>query len=188
MSSALALLALLSPLAHAAVPSIDGFTLEFSDDFTGAAGSLPDSANWLFTTGTSYPGGAPQFGTGEIETYTANPENVQTDGKGHRKWQTHSPPKLGSTCRTKQFFCSANHGHQEWLHVDVVAYRDAAHRLHGPGRRQNAHTGEPQPAPGRTTYRLLARVLDAWRQIQGRVYVSGGRSFLVSSSSLDTWA
>lgn len=85
MSSALVFLALLSPLARAAVPTIPGFTVQWSDDFSGAAGSLPDSSNWILTTGTSYPGGAPQFGTWEIETYTANPENVQTDGKGNRK-------------------------------------------------------------------------------------------------------
>lgn len=96
-SSALVLLALLSPLAHAAVPSIEGFTLVFSDDFTGAAGNLPDSANWIFTTGTSYPGGAPQFGTWEIETYTANPENVQTDGQGNRKW-------LASSLQTREVY------------------------------------------------------------------------------------
>ena len=85
MSLALAVLALLAPRARADVPSLPGFSLEWSDDFTGAAGSLPDSSRWILTTGTSYPGGAPQFGTWEIETYTDSPENVQTDGQGNRK-------------------------------------------------------------------------------------------------------
>lgn len=99
MSSALVLLALLSPLARAVVPCIDGFTVDFMDDFTGAAGSLPDSAIWLFTTGTSYPGGSPQFGTGEIQTYTDAPENVQTDGQGNRKW-------LASSFRNQKVYMS----------------------------------------------------------------------------------
>ncbi|ORY61709.1 family 16 glycosyl hydrolase [Pseudomassariella vexata] len=78
----ISLLALFSSAIRAAVPSIEGFTITWSDDFTGAAGSLPDSANWLVDTGTSYPGGASNWGTGEIQTFTSNPENIQQDGNG----------------------------------------------------------------------------------------------------------
>jgi beta-glucanase (GH16 family) len=55
----------------------------WSDDFTGAAGAAPNKNNWLFTTGTSYPGGAPQFGTGEVQTYTDDRAHVSLDGNGH---------------------------------------------------------------------------------------------------------
>src|SRR5206468_734332 len=43
-----------------------GWTLTFSDDFSSCtAGSPISTANWLFDTGTSYPGGAANWGTGE---------------------------------------------------------------------------------------------------------------------------
>lgn len=70
------------PAVHAVVPSVEGFTLTWSDDFTGSAGALPDSANWLMSTGTSYPGGAANWGTGEIQTYTSDPANVKLSGNG----------------------------------------------------------------------------------------------------------
>ena len=55
----------------------------WADDFNGAKGSLPSSQRWILDAGTSYPGGAPQWGTGETQTYTADPANVQLDGSGH---------------------------------------------------------------------------------------------------------
>ncbi|KAG4420992.1 hypothetical protein IFR04_005861 [Cadophora malorum] len=67
---------------NAAIPQIPGFTLTWSDDFVGTAKSLPDPANWIVTTGTSYPGGAPNFGTGEIQTYTSSPDNLALSGNG----------------------------------------------------------------------------------------------------------
>ena len=54
-------------------------------DFDGAAGSLPSSEDWIIDTGTGYPGGPANWGTGEVQTYTDNPENVQLDGDGHLK-------------------------------------------------------------------------------------------------------
>src|SRR5205809_5922214 len=69
--------------ANAAVPPTQpGWTLMFSDDFNGAAGSGV-SGNWRLTTGTSYPGGPAQFGTGEVETMTADRSNVALDGSGN---------------------------------------------------------------------------------------------------------
>ncbi|MGP4110438.1 glycoside hydrolase family 16 protein [Streptomyces sp. 4N509B] len=53
------------------------------DDFDGAAGSSPSSENWIIDTGTGYPGGPANWGTGEIQTYTADPANLQLDGEGH---------------------------------------------------------------------------------------------------------
>jgi beta-glucanase (GH16 family) len=69
--------------ASAAVPAPSGWTPVFTDDFTGAAGTGVNTANWQYTTGTSYPGGPAGFGTGEIETMTAGPSNVSLDGAGN---------------------------------------------------------------------------------------------------------
>lgn len=70
--------------ADAAVPAPpDGFELVFSDDFEGDAGSTIDRSKWLFDLGTGYPGGAPNWGTGEIEVMTDKPENVSQDGGGN---------------------------------------------------------------------------------------------------------
>jgi len=70
--------------AQAAVPptTAAGWTLNFVDDFTGAAGSGV-SGNWRYTTGTSYPGGPANFGTGEVETMTSSTKNVSLDGAGN---------------------------------------------------------------------------------------------------------
>src|SRR6478752_3933267 len=46
----------------------------FRDNFDGTG--LPNSTDWQFTLGTSYPGGPDAFGTGEIETLTKDPKNV----------------------------------------------------------------------------------------------------------------
>jgi hypothetical protein len=57
----------------------------WSDDFSGSAGTAPSAADWITSTGTSYPGGAAQWGTGEIETYTSDRQNLAVDGNGHLK-------------------------------------------------------------------------------------------------------
>jgi beta-glucanase (GH16 family) len=70
--------------AQAALPSPPaGWTQVWADDFTGGANTLPSSANWIIDTGTSYPGGPPQWGTGEIQTYTNSTGNVSHDGAGN---------------------------------------------------------------------------------------------------------
>jgi beta-glucanase (GH16 family) len=63
--------------------SRSGWTPVWQDEFAGTSGTAPSSANWSMSTGTSYPGGAPQWGTGEQETYTSDPANVGLDGGGH---------------------------------------------------------------------------------------------------------
>jgi beta-glucanase (GH16 family) len=69
--------------AEAALPSPPaGWTQVWADDFTGAANTLP-SGNWIIDTGTSYPGGPAQWGTGEIQTYTNSTSNVSHDGAGN---------------------------------------------------------------------------------------------------------
>jgi beta-glucanase (GH16 family) len=62
-----------------------GWTTVFSDNFSGAAGSRPSAASWITDKGTSYPGGAANWGTGEVETYTDSTANLALDGQGHLK-------------------------------------------------------------------------------------------------------
>ncbi|QES46736.1 1,3-beta-glucanase [Streptomyces venezuelae] len=90
--AALAMAALLVPAAavfvslpaNASIPADPpGWTAVFQDDFNGPAGSGVNTADWQYTTGTSYPGGPANFGTGEIETMTSSTANVSLDGAGH---------------------------------------------------------------------------------------------------------
>jgi len=60
-----------------------GWTLVWSDDFDGPAGSGLSRTDWLYATGTGYSGGAAAWGTGQVETVTDRPENVRLDGDGH---------------------------------------------------------------------------------------------------------
>ncbi|KAJ0383514.1 hypothetical protein COL922a_010331 [Colletotrichum nupharicola] len=71
------------PIAQAQVPDIAGFSKTWFDDFTGSRGALPSSGNWIIDTGTSYPGGPANWGTGEVQTYTNSPSNVATNGQGN---------------------------------------------------------------------------------------------------------
>lgn len=68
----------LVPFTHAAIPTIQGFKVTWSDDFAGSANSLPNTADWKAVTGTSYPGGAANWGTNEIETVSRIPICLQT--------------------------------------------------------------------------------------------------------------
>ncbi|GIH08864.1 endo-1,3-beta-glucanase [Rhizocola hellebori] len=70
--------------ADAAVPPTPtGWTLAFADDFNGANNTLPSGANWIIDTGTSYPGGPANWGTGEIQSYTNSTANLRQDGTGN---------------------------------------------------------------------------------------------------------
>ncbi|MFJ2092325.1 glycoside hydrolase family 16 protein [Streptomyces sp. NPDC087901] len=69
--------------ARGDVPATPGWNLQWSDDFNGANRSLPSSANWQIDTGHGYPGGPGNWGTGEIQNYTADPDNVSLDGGGN---------------------------------------------------------------------------------------------------------
>lgn len=71
------------PAGATAPPTPAGWSRVFLDDFNGPAGSGLNTADWQYTTGTSYPGGPARFGTGEIETMTADPANVSLDGAGN---------------------------------------------------------------------------------------------------------
>jgi beta-glucanase (GH16 family) len=74
----------LSPTVFAgSIPASPGWNLEWSDDFSGPAGTPPSSDNWRIDQGHSYPNGPADWGTHEIESYTADPTNLQLDGQGH---------------------------------------------------------------------------------------------------------
>ncbi|MEV4412254.1 carbohydrate-binding protein [Catellatospora sp. NPDC049609] len=70
--------------ANASLPATpSGWQLVWSDDFNGANNTLPSSSNWIIDTGTSYPGGPANWGTGEIQTYTNSTSNLRQDGAGN---------------------------------------------------------------------------------------------------------
>jgi beta-glucanase (GH16 family) len=68
--------------ASAIPPTPAGYSLVFGDDFNGPAYQAIDG-NWIQDVGTGYPGGAPNWGTGEVETMTGGTTNVHLDGHGH---------------------------------------------------------------------------------------------------------
>lgn len=56
-------------------PSIPDYTISWSDDFSGSAGSLPNTAtNWFIIKA------GPNFGNREVQTYTDSPNNVSLSG------------------------------------------------------------------------------------------------------------
>jgi beta-glucanase (GH16 family) len=71
------------PASADAPPPPSGWTTAFVDDFNGPAGTLPSTTNWRFSLGHGYPGGPPNWGTGEIAAHTNNPANVSRDGGGN---------------------------------------------------------------------------------------------------------
>ncbi len=66
--------------ARVATPN---WNLTWSDEFSGSANTGVDTSNWIYDTGTGYPGGAANWGTGEIETMSNSTTNVYQDGVGH---------------------------------------------------------------------------------------------------------
>lgn len=52
------------------------YQVVWEDEFTGAAGTLPDAANWGFDVGTDW-------GNAQLEYDTNRPENASLDGAGH---------------------------------------------------------------------------------------------------------
>lgn len=60
------------------------WTQVWRSDFSGPAGSQPSRTDWIYDTGTCYPGcPARSWGTGEVETATNSTGNVRLDGAGH---------------------------------------------------------------------------------------------------------
>jgi beta-glucanase (GH16 family) len=82
--SVLAIAACTNKPSGGARPTPSGsWSLVWSDDFDGAANTGLSRSDWLYTVGTSYPGGAANFGTAEVETMTDRTANVSHDGAGH---------------------------------------------------------------------------------------------------------
>src|SRR5882724_11416711 len=57
-------------------PPATGFTLVWSDEFSGPDGSSPDSSKWAFDTGVGGNG----WGNNELESYTRRAQNAQLKG------------------------------------------------------------------------------------------------------------
>lgn len=55
------------------------WTLAWSDEFDGPAGTSPSAAHWTFDIGTGVGG----WGNNQLEYDTARPENAALDGAGH---------------------------------------------------------------------------------------------------------
>ncbi|MFJ9870893.1 glycoside hydrolase family 16 protein [Streptomyces sp. NPDC101165] len=72
-----------APASASAPTPPSGWTQVFLDDFNGSAGSGVNTSDWQYDTGTSYPGGAANWGTGEVETMTSSTNNVSLDGNGN---------------------------------------------------------------------------------------------------------
>jgi hypothetical protein len=64
-------------------PTPSGWSLVWSDDFNGSANTGVNTGNWLYDLGHGYPGGAGNWGTGEVENMTNSTANVFLDGAGH---------------------------------------------------------------------------------------------------------
>lgn len=78
------LLSLLPGVIGLEVVTPEGFTKRlFEENFSRLpAGSQPSPERWSYSTGTSYPGGPHNWGTGEIQHYTNSTSNVAITSAG----------------------------------------------------------------------------------------------------------
>ncbi|KAJ0166302.1 Glucan endo-1,3-beta-glucosidase A1 [Colletotrichum tanaceti] len=90
------LLMLSLPAVQAQIPTLKGFGFLFYDDFTGQSNTSPDPSKWIIDTGTSYPGGPPNWGTWEVQTYTNSSNNVRVNGAGNLQITAHKDSATGS--------------------------------------------------------------------------------------------
>lgn len=67
-----------APVASTPAPS-NKWSLVWSDEFDGAAGSVPKTSNWNYDLGNAENNG---WGNREFQYYTANARNAQHDGAG----------------------------------------------------------------------------------------------------------
>lgn len=74
---------LLTPSSPASSPVRPTLETTWREDFNGPAGQLPDPSAWLIDEGHHYPGGPPNWGTGEIQAYVRSNRNLHLDGNGH---------------------------------------------------------------------------------------------------------
>ena len=78
-------------------PSATTWTLLWSDEFEGAAGSRVDAAKWTHDLGDGCANGICGWGNSEKEFYTDAPENVSLDGEGRLRIVARPAP-AGLTC------------------------------------------------------------------------------------------
>jgi beta-glucanase (GH16 family) len=69
------------PASGPIVTPPEAWRLAWSDEFDGAAGTLPNPDHWVLEMGTGPNGDG--WGNNELQTYTARPENVSHDGNGN---------------------------------------------------------------------------------------------------------
>lgn len=67
-----------APVASAPVPS-NNWSLVWSDEFDGGAGTVPNAAHWNYDLGNKEANG---WGNREFQYYTSNARNAQMDGAG----------------------------------------------------------------------------------------------------------
>ncbi|OHW97783.1 glycosyl hydrolase family 16 protein [Colletotrichum incanum] len=84
------------PAVQAQVPPINGFGVVWFDDFSGKSNTSPDPSKWILDTGTSYPGGPPNWGTWEVQTYSNNVSNVRVNGAGNLQITAIRNPATGA--------------------------------------------------------------------------------------------
>ena len=79
----LIIITIVAALATVAPTQAATWTQVWNDEFSGAANTAVNGSNWLYDTGTGYPGSAGQWGTGEVESMSSSTANVYQDGAGH---------------------------------------------------------------------------------------------------------
>ncbi len=64
-------------------PGPSGWELAWADEFDDPAGTPPNPANWAYEIGDTTPDGKNGWGNEELQYYTDDPANAQTDGSGN---------------------------------------------------------------------------------------------------------
>ena len=64
-------------------PGPAGWSLAWADEFDDPAGTPPNPANWAYEIGDTTPDGKNGWGNEELQYYTDDPANAQTDGTGN---------------------------------------------------------------------------------------------------------
>lgn len=84
------------PAPPTPTPTPGASTMIFFDDFTGPAGSLPNSANWNVINTTAGPQNPEAFGNGDQEQYLANPALIAQDGHSNLVFTVGAEGSLGA--------------------------------------------------------------------------------------------
>jgi hypothetical protein len=85
------------PVTPPSPPAPGASTTLVFDDFTGAAGELPNSEFWNVINTTSGPQNPAAFGNGDQEQYLANPALIALDGNSNLVFTVGAQGSLGAT-------------------------------------------------------------------------------------------